>query len=986
MATLPPRERSLLEEIAEASVDRDATLSAVSRWIAAYRGRYGSTPPLRGPLLHRLVPVLASSRFLARQIVARPRLPLHLEKTPWFEVGPSPGLLATSLGRSLGRLDAGDQDGLERALRRFKYRELLRIAARDLGGTATLQEILSELSTLASVCLDGALSFLADHLATLYGIPEGGPGGLCVLGMGKLGAGELNFSSDVDLILLYRQEGETSGGSKGALSNRRLYEKLGRALVRTLSSVTGDGFVFRVDLDLRPEGRAGPITQSFDSAWAYYEARGRTWERAALLKARPVAGDREAGEEFLRSLAPFIFRRSLDLEAVEEIRSIKGRIEKESAAGPDDLKLGPGGIREVEFVAVALLLLHAGRDPRLRVRGTLPALDGLLYAGSLPAKERDVLAAAWQLLRRAENHIQMMDERQTHRLPSLDEDRLRLARTLGYGSAGELQAELDRRRGEVRAIFDDLLATGGASPRPGDPLLLTALDPEEAEEARLSALWERGVFHPAAALAEIERLGRRPDTPFSHPPPFSLKGEDVRLLDEATRTPDPNQALRHLGDFTSSLYSPRPWFELLASHPETGRLLLQLFGTSDTLSRHFVRNPELIEPLLHRAAAERWKTASGLEEELASRLSHLAADDIEGRLSCLRRFKNEEFLRIGLNDVSGALDLEEVMAQLTSVAESCVRECLSLARAEMVERWGAPPGQNRLAVLALGTMGGRELGYRSDLDLIFVYGSSEGTSAGGVRGRLPLPEWFSRLAQRLISHLQMPLREGILFRVDTGLRPSGRQGALVVSLPAFAAYHGKEGGSATWEKQALLRARHVAGDPVIGQRALDIAEGGIFGAEPGDPAKEIVQMRRRIEEEIGRERTWGKNPKAGLGGLIDVEFVCQYLQLIHGRNHPSIRSPSTPAALRSLQAENLLSEGDAALLLEAYRFLRRLALRLQIAHDRPSDRLPDEIFARRSLARRMGYAGDRADEELLRDYERITLRLRETFLRTFHQT
>lgn len=964
-------------EICGASVDAAAALSAVSRWIEAYQARFGRAPPTPETLLRRLVPVLTASRALSRIVAARPRLPLHLGQTPWFEVGPPEAILQASLERSLRHLDPDDPTGLDRALRRFKYRELLRIAARDLGGAASLQELLQELSQLASVCVEGALSFHVSRLSKWFGLPKGGdrPGaGLTILGMGKLGTGELNFSSDIDLICLYGGEGQTPGGSRGAVTHRRFYETLIRALIHSLSAVTEDGFVYRVDLDLRPEGGAGPLVQSVDSAFSYYEARGRTWERAALLKAWPIAGDREAGRRFLDALAPFVFRRSLDLEAVEEIRSIKGRIERESAAGPDHLKLGPGGIREVEFVAVALLLLHAGRNPRLRVRGTLPALDRLLFEGLLPAKERDVLATAWQLLRRAENHLQMMDERQTHRLPPSPEDRLRLARSLGFASAWELEAELASKMGEVRAIFDDLLATGGARPRPADPLLARALDPDATEESRLDALADKGFFHPAAALAELQRLQRRPDTPFFRPPPLSLEGEAERLLDEACRSPDPNQALRHLGDFTGSLRSPRPWFELLATHPATGRLLLQLFGTSDSLSRHFVRHPELVEPLLHRATAARRKPMEEMEAEVAARLARHG--DVEGRLSALRRYKNEEILRIGLEDVSGILELEEVMEEITTLADLCVRECLALARAEMIDRWGAPREGNRLAVLAMGKMGGRELGYRSDLDLIFVFGSSEGESSGGRRGRLSAPEWFSRLAQRLISHLQLPLREGILFRVDTGLRPSGRQGTLVVSLAAFAGYH--RGQSATWEKQALLRARFVAGDRGIATRALEIVENAL--SLSGDPAQEILAMRRRIEEEIAQETLAGPHPKAGRGGLMDVEFACQYLQLVHGPTKPWIRTPSTADAIRRLQAEGLLSGADAAVLLEAWRFLRRLELRLQIVQDRAADRLPSERFARLGLARRMGYVGERADERLLADYERITLRLREVFL------
>lgn len=988
-AGLPPGAAERALRIAEASADAPAAISGLARWVEAWREHFGATPRVDDRLLHRLLPVLAGSRFLTREICRRPRLAPHLAATPFYEVAKPRQRLERELDRVLARVAEGDEEGLARALRRFKYREILRIAARDLGGASTLPDSAAELSLLAEVIVDRAVGWLAAGLVARHGPPAGGEGlpaaGLAVLGMGKLGAGELNFSSDVDLVLVYRSEGETAGGPGGSIANRQFYARLAERLVRALSRVTEDGFVYRVDLDLRPEGRAGPIAWSAAGAYAYYEARGRTWERAALLKARPVAGDRELGAELLAGLQPFIYRRTLDLQAVEEIRAMKARIDRESAAGFDDLKLGPGGIREAEFVAVALLLLHAGRDPGLRVRGTLAALDKLLFAGRFPARDRDDLAAAWLLLRRAEHRIQMLDERQTHKLPSSEADRLRLARGLGYGPddpVGALLAELRERRAQVRAIFDDLLGVTGEAPRQEDPLLARALDPDRPDEERIEALAERGFVDPASALAELRRLARRPDTPFAPVPPLSLEGKAVELLAEACRTPDPDLALRHLADFASSLRRPGPWFELLAQHPATARLLLELFGTSDFLSKYFVRHPELLDGLIRRDLAAPRKGAQTLRSLAASRVAARPEDDLEGRLTALLRFKNEEFLRIGLNDVSGDLDLEGVVEELTCVADACLEQALALARAEMVGRYGEPGNGSRLAVLGLGKLGGRELGYHSDLDLVFVYGSSEGETSGGSRGRVGNPEFFARLAQRLLSHLQTPLREGSLYKIDTRLRPSGTQGSLVVSLATLGAYHARE--SALWERQALLRARHVAGDREVAERALrDVLAPAIYRPDlvPAEAAAAIGSMRRRMEAEISGEREGHRNPKTGFGGLVDVEFAVQYLLLVHGAMDPELRSTNTLEALHRLAAADRIGEGDAAILEEGWRFLRRLELRLGIVHDRDTSHLPRSPSALRTLARRMGYAGPGAGDDLLSDYARITARVREAFLR-----
>ncbi|HWV39988.1 MAG TPA: bifunctional [glutamate--ammonia ligase]-adenylyl-L-tyrosine phosphorylase/[glutamate--ammonia-ligase] adenylyltransferase [Vulgatibacter sp.] len=968
----------------ERSADPAGARDRLLRFVHAYAERLGRPPPLGGPLLDRLVPLLAGSRFLARQLVGHPRSVGLLAATPWFD-GPKPArFLERRLRARLSRVEAGDEPGLLRALRRFKYEEIARIAARDLAGGAALADVCAEIASVATVCLAAALARAAAEEVALHGTPAGGEGrpaaGLVALGMGKLGAGELNFSSDVDLVLVHAAEGTTSGGPGGAIPNHRLYGRIAERLVRAMSAPTADGIVFRVDLDLRPEGRAGPISIGADRLLHYYEAKGRTWERFALAKARPVAGDLDLGHEVLGQLEPFVYRRHLDLEAVEEIRAIKAQIDREASRGDRDLKLGAGGIREAEFIVSALQILHGGKDPSLRERGFLPALDRLRFAGLLSASDRDALHDAYTFLRRAEHRVQMVSERQTHELPDDPAELARLARRMGLPPPDDearvrFRAELARHRAEIRSRFADLLGVARAGPRAADERMARALSPSLRDEERRRALASCGFVDPASALGELKRLAGKAGTPFAAHPPLSLQGQAEALLAEVVRSPQPDASLRNLADFASTLRAPQAHFELLAGSPATSRLLVELFGTSDPFSRYFVRHPELLDSLLRRDAATPRKGRERLAAEAAARVA--AHGDPEVKLAALRRFKNEEFLRVCLNDVSGALDLEGVMAELTAVADCCLAEALAMARAEMVARYGEPGGGGHLAVVGLGKLGGGELGYQSDLDLLFLYADPEGRSAGGAKAAVSNPEWFTRLAQRLVSHLQLPLREGTLFRIDTRLRPSGSQGALVVSLPALAAYHASPQ-AALWERQALLRARFVAGDPAPAAEAWErILAPAIFEENPDRArlAESIASMRDRLAA------AGGGGPKTDPGGLLDVEFAVQFLQLLHGGARPEVRTPSTLAALSHLAAAGLVDEVDAEVLSRGYRFLRRLELRMQIVHDRPMARIPATTTERDALARRVGFTGERPGARLVDELARTRAAVRGSFRR-----
>jgi glutamate-ammonia-ligase adenylyltransferase len=962
-----------LEAACRLAPDPDLALAGAERY-----GDAAGALPADPDLVEALALLCGSSRPIASLLARDPGLLRRTARSPWLLEERPEADLRRLIARAASALDPDDVPGLHRLLRRVRVREAARIALRDLR-RARMSEVTGELSSLATACIDAAIRFHDRRLRARHGPPAGmedrEPGaGFCAVAMGKLGARELNFSSDVDLVYVYLADGMTTG--ERPVTHFAYYAKLAELVTESIAKPTDEGFVFRVDLNLRPDGRNGPIVNSVRAAELYYQSFGRSWERNALVKARPAAGDEAAGRELLKLLEPFIWRRSLDLGVIEEIQAMKARIDARAGAeGRDDLKLGKGGIREVEFFVSALQLLHGGKSPELRERAVLPALERLLFAGVVPARDRDALADAYLFLRRAEHRVQMVDGQQTHSLPP-PEERLRLARAMGMSSTEDFDRTLGSHRRQVAALFGDLLGTGAGEVKL-DPELFLLADAHADHARRAEIAVQRGLADPDRALAALDALGRRRT-------PFSASGDPaaaVTLLQDVLATPDPDQALAFLGDFAAALETPEPYFRLLAEHRRVARLLLSLFGTSDFLSKRFLRHPELLDTLLREDTIVLVKDMTALRHELAERLHAVAgpaepADArLEKRLAELRRFKNEEVLRVAIHDIAGTLPLSSVAEQLSDLAEASLGECLALAEEEAREKGRLPA--ERLCVIAMGKLGGREIGYHSDLDLIFLYRDPPGGSHGE----------HARLAQRLLSFLQMPLREGFLYKIDTRLRPSGNQGALVTSAGGFARYHTGTEGSSTpvrsqlWERQALLRARFVSGDQALFREIHDTVLVPALWGKPADApalAAEIRRMRERIEGELGREATRGPNPKSGRGGLIDVEFAAQYLQLAHGHEHPSIRTPSTPVALRRLREAGLLRDGAFQALARGYDFLRRLDLRLRIVHDYAIDHLP-QGRALTQLARRLGYYGPDPTARLIADYARITGEVRAAF-------
>ncbi|MEI6224923.1 MAG: bifunctional [glutamate--ammonia ligase]-adenylyl-L-tyrosine phosphorylase/[glutamate--ammonia-ligase] adenylyltransferase [Deltaproteobacteria bacterium] len=963
--------------------DPDLALAGVERFLDA------ADLPRGRDLVDALVLLTGSSRLATQALARDPRLLLRAARSPWVRRERPEASMRATLARAARRLDPENVDGLHRLLRRFAAREVVRIALRDLR-RARVDEVTGALSSLATSALHVAIAFHDRRLRARHGPPEGlgdlPPGaGFCAIAMGKLGARELNFSSDIDLIYVYGPDGTTTGDRP--LTHFAYFARLAELVTESLAKVTEDGMVFRVDLNLRPDGRSGPIVNSVRAAELYYQSFGRSWERNALVKARPGAGDLAVGDELLGQLEPFIWRRSLDLGIIEEIQAMKARIDARAGAeGKDDLKLGRGGIREAEFFVSALQLLHGGklRDPGIRERAVLRALDRLLFAGIVQARDRDAISDAYLFLRRAEHRVQMVDGRQTHRLPPPDE-RLRLARSMGYADVEKFEAALAGHRERVAALFSGLLGTpAGAAPL--DPELALLADQQVEPERRREIALRRGFDNPDQAVAALDAMARRAT-------PFSRMGDPaaaVALLVEVVATPDPGQAIAHLSEFAAALKAPEPYFRILRDSPRVSRQLVSLFGTSDFLSKRFLRHPELVDQLLRDDQIVLEKTLPVFRQEIAARLATIPPETqideaMERKLAELRRVKNEEVLRIAMHDIAGSIGLSSVAEQLSDLAEALLCAALDLAEEEARAKGRMPPG--RLTVMALGKLGGRELGYHSDLDLIFLYPASE-PGVVDAPGQTPAHILYARLAERFLSFLQMPLREGLLYKIDTRLRPSGNQGALVTSDLGFARYHlahadSPQTRSQLWERQALLRARLAAGDEgLYGRIRRDVLDPVLFGV-PGDPAAlaaEVRRMRERMESEIGKESTKGKNPKVGRGGIVDVEFAVQYLQLAHGHDHPAIRSPSTPVALRRLREAGLLRDGTFAALARGYEFHRRLATRMRIVHDYGIDYLPAGGNALAQLARRLGYHGEDPGARLLAEYGQVTGAVRAAFV------
>ncbi len=888
------------------------------------------------PLPAALPAVFAASPFVAESAARQPALLGDLIARGELERPFAHAALAEQLAAL--RAAAEDDTALANALRQLRQREMLRIAWRDLCGRADLEETLTALTALADQCVATALDWLYSQLCARYGTPRDGAGNtveLVVLGLGKLGGGELNFSSDIDLIFAYAAEGETDGSR--ALDNQSFFVRLGQRLIAVLSEPTAAGFVFRVDMRLRPFGAAGPLAMSFEAMEHYFEVHGREWERYALLKARVIAGDHAAGERLLADLRPFIYRRYLDFGAFESLREMKLLINREAERKgvTGDIKLGAGGIREVEFIAQAFQLIRGGRDPELQTRSLRQALACLRVRQLLPDYAEAQLQAAYRFLRRVENRLQMVADRQTHCLPQEARERARLAFAMGYADWVSLHADLQQHMQQVHDQFEQVFvapqADAGDSDTQIDQPLAQVWHGLLSDEAAKELLRDQGVADPGQALAWLQDLRNgRTGQSMSRNGRQRLDRLMPLLLGAVTGSHDPDTTLARLRKLLAAVARRSVYLALLVESPLALSQLVKLCAASPWIADYLARHPLLLDELLDArslyAPLDRAALGAALQRELAA----VASDDMDELMERLRHFKQTQLLRVAAADVMDVLPLMQVSDQLTWIAEAILAAVLEIAWQQMVARYGRPtcrvegePYYPGLAIIGYGKLGGIELGYGSDLDLVFLHDShGEAQMTDGERSQDNVV-FFARLSQRIIHILTAFTPAGTLYEVDTRLRPSGEAGLLVSDLAAFEAYQQRS--AWTWEHQALVRARPVAGSATLHSAFAKMRHNIL--ARPRDAQgllEQVRDMRARMWAEHGREAAAaGFDPKRDPGGIADIEFMVQYLVLQHAAAQPSLTIyTDNIRLLDGLQACEVLSAVDAEALRQAYRALR----------------------------------------------------------------
>jgi [glutamine synthetase] adenylyltransferase / [glutamine synthetase]-adenylyl-L-tyrosine phosphorylase len=926
----------------------------------------------QGPFLA----TVSGSRFLSSVLLRNPHLLQPMFVQEGYLVRKTSGIREKEL-ETLAK-EAVKTSDLEHILRTYKEEEYLRLGCRDLCGLADVVQVMGELSDLARACTETAVQFhwkrLVDRHGTANTHEEGI--GFVVLGMGKVSGRELNFSSDLDLIFLRGpEEGRTSGPE--SVSVVRFYETLARSVTKSLSDITEDGFVLRVDLRLRPEGDKGELVPSMANALDYYLGWGRTWERAALMKAVPLAGDMELGNEFLKELEPFIYRKHLDYSTLEDMRVMKSQIETQLSRKPGvNIKLGQGGIREIEFFVQTLQLINAGRTPRVRSTSTLHGLDLLREAGLLDKKTVVDLREAYLFFRKTEHRIQINHQLQTHELPRTRDEQEELARRMGYkeNALESFLGDLDRHRRIVEELFSSMFhqptedAVQHVSSAVGR--IRQAI---HDEPSALSLMAELGFDDPASSYPLLKNLfcpsDRRIDQEKGR---HLLERIAPVFLDELLKAPEPGPALAALDRYIDSLHASSAYFSTFLENPATIRFLVHIFGESRFFTDLLIRHPQSIDSLIARGSQERPREKDTLEAELAQRLIY--CEEFEDELEVLRRFKHEEILRIGVSQLRGDIDSPTSRWLVTELAEVCLSAAVEIAKREMTRKFGEFGFFENLplVILGMGKLGGREMTYLSDLDVIFIY-----DPPAEQVGRFSAHEWFTRLANRIISILSVPTAEGTVFEIDTRLRPSGNKGPLVSSIDAFRDYHRTS--SELWEKQALIRARPVVGPSRLDDEVNGIVRECIWRTEFTDAVvAEIARVRKRMEDELALEDAEHVDLKNGSGGLVDVEFLVQGHVLKYARLHPGVLCNNTLEALAALREANLLAEESFHTLDSGYRFLITLEDRLRIMEHRSVDRLPLAGDKLRALARRLGY-GDQGGDLLVSDYRKVTRGIRKIY-------
>ncbi len=811
-------------------------------------------------------------------------------------------------------------------LRRWRAACSTRLVWRDVHGLDDVDATLAGASRIAEQALQAGTAALSASLAARHGVVRAADGtaqSLVVFGLGKLGGRELNFSSDVDLVYAYPEPG-TSDGAR-PLDAEAWFTRLGQRLAQLLGEVTADGFSHRVDLRLRPFGASGRLALAFGAMEQYFQREGRDWERYAWIKARPVAGDTAAGARLLDALRPFVYRRYLDYGALDGLREMKAMIaaEVQRRELADDLKLGPGGIREIEFFVQALQLIRAGREPALRGTALLPALSALAAAGHVAPATAERLAAAYRFLRRVENRVQMLADQQVHALPDDPLARARVARGLGHPDAAALDAELDAHRAVVAAEFGGLLEARRRRPAPASALLQYWRALPDGGDAAVLA--DAGFADAEAQDAALRDFARSPAV-------RALSGRGRQRLDAvlpellaaAARSDAPDASLPRGLALLQAIARRTSYLALLEEQPAALARLVDVTARSALLSERLAAHPLLLDELLDSRAAGAVPDEAAIVAMVADAAAASPGGDTEATLVALTELRQAIGFRIALALLGQRLPPVDAAARLATLAEAITGVALGLARSDVAAAHGVVPGAG-LAVIGYGSLGGRELGFGSDLDLVFLHDAAADAVSDGARP-LDAGRGFARVAQKLVGLMGLVSAAGKLYEVDVRLRPDGAKGMLVSSLDSFDDYQRDR--AWTWERQALVRARPVAGDAGVAAkfeavRARTLARGGDAAAIRED----VIAMRRRMRGELDRSRPSRFDLKQGEGGLVDLEFLLQAQVLQHAATTPALLAPrDTPALLRAIAAAGTLPAGTVDTLAAAHARLLSLGL------------------------------------------------------------
>ncbi len=843
-----------------------------------------------------------------------------------------------------------EETELSRVLRLIRQREMVRIAWRDLTGVSDLAETMNDLTAFAEAAVSQSLALIYHWTCEHYGTPFSHHGRQqypVVIGMGKLGARELNFSSDIDLIFAYPEPGQT-GGASVVKSNDEFFAMVFRRLLGVLGQVTADGPLFRVDVRLRPYGDNGPIVMSFESMESYYESQGREWERYAWIKGRCIAGDHEAGKSLIEALKPFIYRRYLDFGAFESLRDMKQMIalEVEKKGMQDNIKLGRGGIREIEFFGQAFQLIRGGVVPDLQEQGIQKVLKILVRENIISQNVCEELLTSYEFLRKTEHRLQEFSDRQTHQLPSDPLDRLRLALSMEFDCPDHYFQSLKSRMENVHSHFTGLLETAKNDLNNDikeseekklfenmESVWLKITPEDQAEKVLVQSGYQdaekilRGLeqFREASETRALSRIGRN-----------RIDKLVPRVLKAVGRSELPEPALQRILDLIKAIQRRSCYIALLLENPDALTHLIQLAIASPWVISFISRHPPLLDELLDPRTLYVPPSREELETELKQKMAPLSDNDLEYQIEALCIFKQVNTLRVAAADVTGALPLMKVSDHLSYIAETVLNEVLNISWRYLTAKHGIPVCRidgadcdRGFAVVAYGKLGGLELGYSSDIDLVFLHSGTPDFTKGNKKP-IDNSQFFTRLGQRVLHILTAHTRAGFLYEADMRLRPSGSSGLLVSHIDAFADYQKND--AWTWEHQAMVRARAIAGDEALVNRFENIRRSILSRhRDQSRLCKEVCDMRERMRREHLKPVPDKFDLKQGAGGMVDIEFIVQYLALLHAHEYPEIiyRSDNV-RILNALNRTGIIDDQTAHILRDGYLTYRAMAHRLSL--------------------------------------------------------